>query len=159
MIHLRKQSGFTLIETLIYLGLFGLLIGGGVLAAFNIIEGTNRNQAQIMLTEEGNFLLAKINWSLSSAATITVPTPDHLLVTAVGGATTEYQLSSSDMSLTTSATSYTLSNSNVKVSNLVFDHQATSGSESVKSSFTLSSNTSDGKLVSQDFSSSKFIRR
>ena len=55
------MKGFTLIETIVYLALFSILMGGAIVAAFNIFESAGRQQTHTMLQEEGNFLIAKIN--------------------------------------------------------------------------------------------------
>ncbi len=63
------KRGFTLIETLIYIALFALLIGGGISSAFSLIASSDRIGTQAMLEEEGNFLLAKIGWALEQPDT------------------------------------------------------------------------------------------
>ncbi len=59
-----NKRGITLIETLIYIALFALLIGGGVSSAYTLIESSDKIGVRAMMEEEGNFLLAKIAWVL-----------------------------------------------------------------------------------------------
>ena len=59
---LSGVEGFTLIETLMYLALFALIIGGGMTATYQIIESTAGSASHILLQEEGNFILRKIAW-------------------------------------------------------------------------------------------------
>jgi hypothetical protein len=59
---MKHTKGFTLIETLMYLALFTLIIGGGMLATYQIIESTTASYGHILLQEEGNFILRKIAW-------------------------------------------------------------------------------------------------
>jgi Type II secretory pathway, pseudopilin PulG len=57
---MKKQNGFALVEIMIYLALFGLLFSGLFCAAVIIAQNIGRNDGQIMLAQEGAFLLAKI---------------------------------------------------------------------------------------------------
>jgi type II secretory pathway pseudopilin PulG len=59
-----KNRGFTLIEVVLYIGLFGILVGGVIIAAYQLLEGGDRNQVNILIQEEGTFLNRKINWAL-----------------------------------------------------------------------------------------------
>ncbi|MFS6835634.1 type II secretion system protein J, partial [Staphylococcus aureus] len=68
----RSSHGFTIVEVLVYLGLFGLIMVGIVATAYNIFETSGRLQTRAMLTAEGNFLLGKINWAMNGATAIAV---------------------------------------------------------------------------------------
>lgn len=63
-----KNRGFTLLEVLIYLALYCVLIGGAVLAAYNLFEAGGRNETVAMVDEEGQYLTAKIHWALGAEA-------------------------------------------------------------------------------------------
>jgi hypothetical protein len=71
-------------ETLIYIGLFSILMSGAVVATYNLLEGGNRNIASVGVQEEGTFLNRKINWALAGASaasvfggtTLTITRPD-----------------------------------------------------------------------------------
>lgn len=67
----HKQSGFTLLETMIYISLFGLLMSGALVSVFSLIDGGNRNKSAIAIQEEGTFLNRKINWALTGATGVT----------------------------------------------------------------------------------------
>src|SRR3989344_174072 len=71
---MKKQSGFTIVETLIYLGLFAIVMTGIIVAAYNMFELSGRTQTKAMLTAEGNFLLGKVNWVMSGVQTVSLPT-------------------------------------------------------------------------------------
>ena len=58
------KAGFTLIETVIYIALLGVLIGGGVVAAFYILDSAGKNKSDINVQAEGNFIVRKIEWAL-----------------------------------------------------------------------------------------------
>jgi hypothetical protein len=162
MRHYRK--GFTLIEAIIYIALFGLLIGGGVVAAYNIFEGAGRGQTHAMLQEEGNFLLGKINWTLSGVQSISSPTGGttgtSLIVTkwdTTIGNPINIALQGMDMLLKTGSNPAgdVLNNSNVQISKLYFLHTLSSGSgtnpETIEFSFIVSARTPNGLVISQQF--------
>ena len=70
------SRGFTLIETLIYIGLLGIMIGGGTVGVYNIHEGAGRTRNNMYREQEASFVLRKIEAALSGATTITSPSPD-----------------------------------------------------------------------------------
>lgn len=87
--NITNKTGFTLIETIVYIGLFAILISGVVATAYSLIEGGNRNKAAISIQEEGTFLNRKINWALSGASDVCV-TVDNIppcITTSSGGNT------------------------------------------------------------------------
>ena len=61
----NNQSGFTLIEIVIYIALFSIIISGCFVTAFNLIEGYDKLNTKAVLEEEGNFILRKIDWALT----------------------------------------------------------------------------------------------
>jgi prepilin-type N-terminal cleavage/methylation domain-containing protein len=171
MINNRDQKGFTLIETMMYLALFGLLIGGAVAASYNVIESSNRSSTKSMLIEEGNFLVAKINWALSGVQSVNLPASDsnppnnassELSVTkwdsAIGNVDIK-PLGIKDIGITKSSTTLALNNTNVSISNLLFDHVNDTNTEYVTANFTLTANTAEGHAVSQDFNTTKYLRK
>ena len=54
-----KKSGFTLIETIIYLALLSFLIGSGVAVAFMLADSSQKTAQDALGIEEANFLLHK----------------------------------------------------------------------------------------------------
>lgn len=163
------QKGFTLIEVLIYLGLFAMLLGGAVVASYSIFESSGRNQTKSMLEEEGDFLLAKINWALSGAQSVNSPTQNATSTflsvvkwdTSIGN---PIIINPVGVNLTVSRgtnPAQVLNNTNVTVSNILFKHTYKSASEpeSVDSHFTLTAKTSTGATVSRDFDSTNYLRK
>lgn len=61
------NKGFTLIETIIYIGLLGILMGGVFMTVNQFLDSGHKNQTAILIQEEGTFLNRKINWALTGA--------------------------------------------------------------------------------------------
>lgn len=70
---MRNADGFTLIETIIYIALLSLVMGGVLAAAYGLVEGSQRVSRRTIIQEEGNFVLRKINWVIGNTASIIMP--------------------------------------------------------------------------------------
>ncbi len=68
-----NDRGFTLIETVIYIALLSLLLSGTLLAAYGLLSGADRVNANTTVADEGTFVLRKIEWALSSIKSIDTP--------------------------------------------------------------------------------------
>jgi prepilin-type N-terminal cleavage/methylation domain-containing protein len=175
---MRNQSGFTLIETLVYLALFAILFGGGVTAAYSIAEGSGRDQTKAMVQQEGDFLTAKIDWVLSGTSDISAPVKgssgSQLSVSKVALDNSNPPIVtvtpitidniSGNMILIYPSGSFFLNNSNVSISNLNFTHREASGDgqtnpESVTASFTVVAKTQTGSVYTQDFTTTDYLRK
>ncbi len=170
---MSTQRGFTLIETLIYLALFAIVIGGGMVAVYQIVEGSNRNNTKVIVEEEANFLLRKVDWALGAASSVATPAPGlpapSLAVTKLGFAQNPLVFDlddpdadgSGNLRLKRAAgTATNLNSSNVTVSNLIFQRVAGAAGlpDKLTTSFTISSNLY-GQPFSEDFSTTKFLRQ
>lgn len=72
---MKHSAGFTLIETIMYAGLLAFVLGGAVVATFQMIEARQRAEAIGEIADEGNFVMRKIEWALSGAESIGSPAP------------------------------------------------------------------------------------
>jgi len=155
------HRGFTLIETLVYLALFTLIIGGFVASAYMLFQTSDRNQTKAMMQDEANFLIGKINLALSGARSVTKP-----LIIAPATTASDSTLevpgftlfrSGDDMQLNGRA----LNNTNVVISRLVFIRTYAGGTnpDSVEAGFTISATTPTGSTISQTASTTRYIRK
>jgi prepilin-type N-terminal cleavage/methylation domain-containing protein len=64
------SRGFTLIETIVYLALLGILLTGAILASYQLLTGSYALDAKNTAGEEGGFVLRKLNWAFGSASSI-----------------------------------------------------------------------------------------
>lgn len=106
-----------------YIGLFSILMGGTVVAAYQLMGSGTRTQNAVQTQEEGTFLNRKINWALTGAsavsasgATLTVTRPDlgaqsPLVISGGSGVMTLMRGGSS---------ATTLNNTSLQVTNISF---------------------------------------
>lgn len=169
MRYTNTQRGVTLIETMVYIALFSIIIGGSVVAAYQVLESSGRSQTRAMLQEEGDFLIGKINWALSGVQSGT-PTGQNCTEsntlsvskwdTSIG--VIVMNETSGNMNITYGGNPpVALNNSNVSVSALSFTHcfLNTSNPESMGARFTLSANTPNGANIAQDFFATSTLRK
>ena len=164
----KSARGFTLIETVVYLGLFAIIMGGAVVTSYDVFESSGRNQTRALLEVEGGFLVAKIGWAVSGAQAVNLPavgTIGSLLSVTkwdVSIGTVTVGLSGNDMIIARSGNpSQVLNNTNVVVENLLFTHAYGGGvnPESVQVSFRIRARDPRGAMLSQDFSNVLYLRR
>jgi type II secretory pathway pseudopilin PulG len=66
---LSKNHGFTLIETIIYIGLFGLIFSGIFTSIYPILTGADRLTEDLLASSEKEFMIAKITYLLNASLT------------------------------------------------------------------------------------------
>ena len=158
---MKRKKGFTLIETLVYLGLFSFIMVALLASAFNLFRNMDRTETKAMLQEEGDFLLSKIDWALTGASNVTSPavgSPSNTLTLTKEGSSLTFSLNGTDLQLE----GVILNNSNVKVTtaSFTFSHTGSaSNPESITALFTLNTNTSSGQSISEDFQTTKYLRK
>lgn len=164
------HKGFTLIEAIVYLALFSILIGGGVVAAYSLFDAVTRAGTRTMLQEETDFLLSKIDWTLSGAEAVTVPAAG-----AKGGALTVVKWSApggNPVIIAKNGDNLTLSegggvatplnNTNVSVTGISFSHVADPGvgtvPQYVEAVLHISAYTPSGSLLTRVGTTTVYLR-
>jgi prepilin-type N-terminal cleavage/methylation domain-containing protein len=147
---MKKNTGFTLIEVIIYLALFSIVIGGGMVATYQIIQSKDSGANHVIMEDEANFLLRKINWALTGATPPISPLPASTLTVSKSGTNYTFDLNSNNLRLN----NIVLNSSSIKVSNLSFTSPGTNG---ITTSFTLET-MQEGRKVTQPFSTTKYLR-
>ncbi|MBI4053909.1 MAG: type II secretion system protein [Candidatus Doudnabacteria bacterium] len=157
---MKNQQGFTLIETLLYIALFTIIMGGAFIATLQIIEASGSVQEKALIEEEGHFLVSKINWALTGADVVNLPSP------GIPGATLDIDkfdgsnvtLDGINPNLLIQPGNTPLNSENVSVQNVTFTYIDPIGTKpaAVQATFRIS-----GKLTAkfQDFSTTKYLRR
>lgn len=122
-----NKSGFTLIETIIYIALFTLLVSSAFVTAYQLIQGTDILNKKSANQEEVNFVLRKINWVLNGVATINNPSSGYsnsLTVTRYDSTVLDFRLNAGKIELKdgVSGSFVPLTTDNVKVTTLQFQY-------------------------------------
>lgn len=147
----KNNSGFTLIEVIIYIALFAIVVGGGMVATYQIISGTDAGTNHVILQEEANFLLHKIDWAMTGATSFS-SLPSSSLIISKSGSTFKFDL---DLNKNIRLNSTILNSSSIVVSNLSFTSPDTNG---VTTTFTLTT-AQNGRTTTQNFSTTKYLRQ
>jgi type II secretory pathway pseudopilin PulG len=71
--NLKYKEGFTLIEVVIYIGLFGIMVAGLIVAVYQLSEGARGASNKVSTGEEINFVLKKLDYVLNDASDIINP--------------------------------------------------------------------------------------
>ena len=145
----QKNSGYTIIEMLLYIAIFSLIIGSILSIAMSIANQRIQNQVTQEVDYQGNLAITNITQNLRNASTINTPTPNNSSTSLSFNTTTPANNPSvydmvSDQSVNklrfkegTVASVY-LTSSRVTISNLSFSNRAiTGGRDSIYISFTL----------------------
>lgn len=125
----KKQAGFTLIETIIYVALFGLMMGGGLLAVYSILEGSGKTREAMYREQEAYFIARKIDAVLSETTFISQPVSGgsySALHVQSDGDTVIINLVDNQIILQRAGESYPLNDKLIFVENLLFERSATS---------------------------------
>ena len=155
-----NTRGVTLLETLLYLALFGVVIGGLTLSAYSFFETSGRNQGRAILQKEQDFLVRKINWVLSRAESVSGPTTgtagETLTAHLYGGGTAVIALMDGFVTLD----GLPLNATGIVVSNLRFVHTLTTSTniERVEAGFTMRMQTPNGMTILQSASTTHFLQ-
>lgn len=131
---MKQTKGFTLIETIIYAGLFSVIISLVLVGVFQIIESQDMAQARVEVQEESNFITRKIRWALIGAESVNQPlagaTSSMLSVNKFnfGQNPVVFDLASGLVKLSKGGGELLdLNSRDVKVTSLVFEHIPQSG--------------------------------
>ncbi|MDO8537148.1 MAG: type II secretion system protein [bacterium] len=137
----RPRRGFTLIETVIYIGLFSIITSFVLVVFYQIIGGQNQQRNRVEVDSEANFMMQKMMWGIMGATAINQPalnaTSATLSVTKYNYAQNPivFDIGSRNLRITkASGTPVFLGSSRIYVNQLIFEHlpQVQSAPEAVK---------------------------
>lgn len=153
----KFSQGTSLIEVILYIGLFSILITGSIISAVAIIESNNRTQTESMMIEEGNFLLFKIGYELKTGGIVTIPSihseNNFLTLTSASSSVLSpitFKVINKNLTIKRGTqSSVILNNSSVEISSSTFLY--TSSPKSLQYQFTASARTPDGHTIEEIF--------
>ncbi len=126
------MAGFTLIETVLYIGLVVIIVGSMLAFAYAVITDSNTLRNSIELIENAKFFQQKLRWLVVGATAITVPAPNAsggLLTLTKSGTTYTVDIASGSIRLKTDVVApLAITNSFVTVTSLSFSRFSFSSS-------------------------------
>ena len=143
----KKNKGFTLIEFLVYIGLFSILLTITLQMYASIFEIQVESQATSSVASDGKFIMGRFSYDLNGASSIVAPvilgTPSASFEIIADTENLKYSLSSDNLILEniTLGTTDQLNSSETSVSDLSFIRLDGGDKDTVQISFTLTSNS------------------
>ncbi len=136
------QLGFTLVELLLYMGLLTVFMTGLTTLFLTSLETQMEGQAVSIVSQEGQYLLQRIEYDVYRADLITIPTPGtsgDTLSLLIDGQPFIYQLSGTAIELTAGGSTQSMHRADLSISDLQFT-RVSDGSDfdSLRVSFTAS---------------------
>jgi len=141
----RNRKGFTVIEILLYLGLFSILLTITLQMFTAIFDVQLESQATSAIAADGNYILNRFSYDVNRANSITTPAvlgvASSSLVLVINGSTYTYSLSNGNLILqnNTAGTIDRLNSIGTTVSDLSFIRLDGGGKDTVQISYTLTS--------------------
>lgn len=121
------QGGFTLVELLLYMGIFSILVGV-LMQIFTAILATHfQSQASSSVDQDGSFIMSRITSDIHQASAIVLPTPGTTGTTldlTINGIDEKYMLHNNSLCLsiggTPCDTTNQMNSTNTQVSSISF---------------------------------------
>ena len=152
------MKGFTLIETLLYIALLGIIIGGSIIASYSLMGVAARARTASNIEDEGNFLMAKLDWALNQTKSINQPGPNTsgqelYLITLDDNRLIFSVDSGKKLNLqTNNSPALPLNNNETQITNVNFIRQTATGqTDSITINFSLKMLTQNGSPLTQNF--------
>lgn len=167
MKEISTKKGFSLVETLIYIGLLVLIVSVTVYAIFGMVRAQRNMKSSVLIQESATAAFDRLVREIRDAdgvdASSTLGTNPGVLKlnttdSSGNGRTLEFSVSSGQLTLKEDSTVLgPLTVNGVTVTNLVFYHVDTSASDMIRASMTLSAGTSTS-LKTETFYTSAILR-
>jgi len=161
------MRGFSLIEMLIYIGLFALIMTAALEASFAVSESSARDATRAELQEEGEFLIGKIDWIIGQSREVAAPaagvSSQNLSVTNDDGSAVSVSLSAGDGLVSVARgpqDPVQLNDDGIRITQVSFEHIAGVPDglpEHIDTSLTLIATSSTGKPMTQTFQETFYV--
>lgn len=140
-----KQKGFTLVELLLYMGIFTILLAVTLQMFGSIFDVQLESQATSSVAQDSKYIMGRFTHDLNRAQSISVPsvfgTPNATLTLVINSQILTYSLNSGNLILEniTTGTTDRINSSETTVSDVSYLRLDGNGKDSVQMSFTLTS--------------------
>jgi hypothetical protein len=154
---MKKLSlpGLTLLECLIYLGIFSIVLQGTLASFYALNESLARTEAKSSLIDEHLFLSTQIRGAVDRSISMEIPlsngTSTSLALLISGARTSFFSQADEALAQRESDSPYSLTHVGVGVHNLAFSSFVLASSTILKTTYTASTHTSRGQVQSKDF--------
>lgn len=140
------RQGFTIVELLVYLGIFAILITAMTQIFVSIIDTQLESEANSSVAQEGQFLYSRLIYDIHNASAIVAPATlgqsGSTLTLTLGGTNYTYNLNGTTLEVTNGLQTYALSGYDTNISNVQFHRLGNvGGKHTVRITFTVGSKT------------------
>ncbi|MCA9372629.1 type II secretion system protein [Candidatus Woesebacteria bacterium] len=123
-----SQNGFTLVELLVYFGLFAILIVVINSLFITSLEQQTQDLSRSALQQESEYILAKLKYDIYNADTVSLPEnpgdQGGVLELETDGVTSTYQLSGEKLTKTSGGEVWDVTSNRVAVESVQFENQS-----------------------------------
>jgi hypothetical protein len=121
-INIFSQKGVTLVELLLYMGIFTILLTTLTSIFTSALDVQSESQATSSVEQDGNYILARLSYDIHRAQSIAIPaangTSGNSFRIVIGGVNYTYSMDGNgNLILTENTGSYSLNNYNSGISN------------------------------------------
>lgn len=149
---IKNKKGFTLVELLLYLGIFSILLTVTLQMFGSVFEFQLESQAKSSVDVDGKFIMNRFNYDISRASSIAIPATlgasGSALTIVVNSQSLTYSLSNGDINLSNASTGTTdqLNSTETTASNISFTRlEGIGGKDLIQMLFTLTSEVTQRK--------------
>lgn len=143
----KKDNGFTLMELIVYFGIFSILLLILTSVFSSSISSQLESESLTNVEHDGRFLLMRFTRDIERSQSITIPASNGnsastLTIVEDNGESFSYSLNNGNLNLTRDSGIYRLNNFGTTIENLNFTRIGnTNGKNTIKVSFTIKSLT------------------
>ncbi len=148
----KNKKGFTLVELLLYMGIFSILLTVTLQMFGSVFELQLESQAKSSVDVDGKFIVNRFNYDVSRASSIVQPAivgaSGSALTIVVNNQNLTYSLGNGEINLSNASTGTTdqLNSTETTASNLSFIRlEGAAGKDLIQMSFTLTSEVTQRK--------------
>lgn len=141
-----KRNGFTLIELIIYMGIFSMVLLILIQLFGSVMDVLTESQAKSSVTQDEEFINLRLDYDLKRASSVVAPSnlgdSSQSLQISVNGETYVYSLSNGKLVLSNNSGVYSLNGFDTTTTNLNFKKVGfANGKSSIVITYTLTSHT------------------